>query len=49
MKRGYDADLLVVDADPAADIRNLKKIRMVVLGGRIVDRAALLKPAPRAR
>ncbi|HYS56221.1 MAG TPA: amidohydrolase family protein [Thermoanaerobaculia bacterium] len=40
---GYDADLVVVDADPTIDIRNLKKIRMVILNGEIVDRAALLK------
>jgi hypothetical protein len=41
--RGYDADLVVVDADPTADIQNLKKIRMVILNGEIVDRSALLK------
>ncbi len=41
--KGYDADLVVVDADPTVDIRNLKKIRMVVLNGEIVDRDALLK------
>ena len=42
--KGYDADLVVVDADPTADIRNLEKIRMVVLRGEIVDREALLSP-----
>jgi hypothetical protein len=40
---GYDGDLVVVDADPTVDIRNLEKIRMVVLAGEIVDRPALLK------
>ncbi len=40
--RGYDADLVVVDADPTVDIQNLKKIRMVILNGEIVDRSALL-------
>ena len=40
--KGYDADVVVVDADPTADIRNLKKIRMVILNGEIVDRQALL-------
>ena len=45
VKPGYDADLLVVDGNPAADIRNLKRIRLVVLSGEIVDRQALLKPA----
>jgi sugar lactone lactonase YvrE len=44
VKPGYDADLLVVDADPTADIRNLKKVRLVVEGGELVDRQALLKP-----
>ena len=41
--RGYDADLVVVDEDPTHDIRNLKKIHMVIHDGEIVDRAALLK------
>jgi imidazolonepropionase-like amidohydrolase len=40
---GHDADLLVVDADPTADLRNLDQIRMVVLRGEIVDRQALLQ------
>ena len=35
--RGYDADLVVVDADPTADIRNLKKIRVVILNGEIYN------------
>ena len=39
---GFDADIVVVDADPTADIRNLEKIRMVVLRGEIVDREAML-------
>ena len=41
---GYDADLVVVDADPTVDVRNLEKIRMVVLRGEIIDRKALLTP-----
>ena len=41
--KGYDADVVVVDADPTVDIRNLQKIRMVILKGEIVDRPALLK------
>jgi len=44
VKQGFDANLLVVDDNPAADIRNLKKIRLVVLNGEVVDRQALLKP-----
>jgi hypothetical protein len=37
----------VVDADPAADVRNLEKIRLVVLEGEIVDRQAPLRSNPR--
>jgi hypothetical protein len=43
VKAGYDADLLVVDANPTADIRNLKKIRLVILNGEVVDRQAFRK------
>ena len=42
IKVGYDADALVVDADPTADIRNLKKMRLVIHNGQIIDRDALL-------
>lgn len=41
--KGFNADLVVVDDDPTRDIRNLKKIRMVIHDGEIVDRDALLK------
>ena len=38
---GKSADLVLLDADPLADIRNTKKIRAVVLRGRYLDRLAL--------
>ncbi len=38
---GRSADLVLLDADPLADIRNTRRIRAVVLGGRLLDRAAL--------
>jgi len=38
---GKLADLLVVDADPTIDVRNLRRIRHVVKDGRVVDRATL--------
>ena len=44
VKKGFGADLLIVDADPSKDIRNLKKIRMVILNGTIVDREAIKRP-----
>jgi hypothetical protein len=40
---GADADVLVLDADPTKDIANLKRIRQVILGGRPLDRGALLR------
>jgi imidazolonepropionase-like amidohydrolase len=36
LEPGKVADLVLLDADPLADIRNARKIRMVVLRGRIV-------------
>lgn len=41
LEAGKIADVLVVDADPLADIANLRKIHHVIKDGRIVDRAAL--------
>ncbi|HEX8209746.1 MAG TPA: amidohydrolase family protein [Longimicrobium sp.] len=38
---GRLADLVLLDANPLADIRNTQKIRGVVLNGRYLDRAAL--------
>ena len=42
VEAGRRADLLILDADPTADISNSRKIRSVVLDGAILDRAALL-------
>jgi imidazolonepropionase-like amidohydrolase/Tol biopolymer transport system component len=45
---GQWADLLLLDANPLDDIRNLRRIREVIQGGRIIDRRQLrnqgLKP-----
>ncbi len=38
---GKLADLVLLDADPLADIHNTRAIRAVVLGGSLLDRAAL--------
>jgi imidazolonepropionase-like amidohydrolase len=38
---GKRADMVLLDADPLRDIRNTRRIRSVVLGGRYYDRAAL--------
>jgi len=43
IKVGKGADLVLLDADPLADIRNTRKIWQVIQYGRIVDRTAILK------
>ena len=42
VKAGYNADLLVLEENPVKDVNNLKKIRMVILNGEILDREKLL-------
>jgi imidazolonepropionase-like amidohydrolase len=37
--QGKTADLVVLDADPLADIRNVARIHAVVLNGRLIDTA----------
>jgi imidazolonepropionase-like amidohydrolase len=41
IEMGKAADLLLLDADPLADIRNIRKQSLVMVGGRIVDTGAL--------
>ena len=41
VETGKLADLLILDANPLADIRNTRRISAVVQGGRVVDRAAI--------
>lgn len=43
IKPGCRADILVVEKNPVESIKNLKKIQMVVLGGKILDRDHLMK------
>lgn len=38
---GKRADLLVLAADPLADIRNIRRVETVIKDGRVIDRAAL--------
>src|SRR5437016_8816866 len=40
---GEIADLVLLDADPLADIRNTQKINAVISNGRLLDRKALNK------
>jgi imidazolonepropionase-like amidohydrolase len=41
IEAGKLADLVLLDADPLADIRNTRRIAAVVYRGRLLDRAAL--------
>src|SRR5262245_17568574 len=43
---GKLADLVILTADPTADIRNTRKIERVLRGGRVCDPRALLKAMP---
>jgi imidazolonepropionase-like amidohydrolase len=36
IEKGMDADFVVLDADPAADVRNLAKVAYTVRGGRVI-------------
>ena len=40
---GKWADLVLLDADPTADIRNTRRIWQVVKQGELIDRPAILK------
>ena len=44
---GKIADLVLLDADPAADINNAKRINMLIKNGEIVDRGKLDLPVNR--
>lgn len=41
LERGKRADLVLLDADPLADIANVARIHAVVTGGSVIDRGAL--------
>ncbi len=41
LEKGKIADLVILDADPLADLENVRKISMVMKEGRLVDREKL--------
>lgn len=41
VEKGKLADLVILDADPLTNIRNIRKIRSVIIGGQLVDPAKL--------
>ena len=42
---GKRADLIVIDGDPLADIRNTRNVELVVTGGKMYDSADLWRGA----
>jgi imidazolonepropionase-like amidohydrolase len=38
IEKGMDADLVILDADPATDVRNLSKVAYTIRGGKIIYR-----------
>ena len=42
LERGKIADLVILDADPTADIANARRVRLVMRGGATYGRAELL-------
>jgi len=48
IERGKVADLVLLDLNPLMDIHNTTKINLVILGGKVFDRAALDKMMPKA-
>jgi imidazolonepropionase-like amidohydrolase len=49
VEAGKRADLVLLDADPVADIRNTRRIHAVVANGRLLDRASLDRLLAEAR
>jgi imidazolonepropionase-like amidohydrolase len=41
VEKGKVADLALLDADPLQDVKNTQKIAAVIVGGKLLDRAAL--------
>ena len=42
IRRGKLADLVILEADPVEDIRNLRRVERVILGGKMVEMWKLL-------
>lgn len=36
VEKGMDADLVVLDADPAAEVRNFAKVAYTIRGGKVI-------------
>ncbi len=42
LQKGYNASLLILDANPVDDLENLQKIHTLILNGKVIDREKLL-------
>jgi hypothetical protein len=42
LKKGYEADILILDENPLKDLDNLKKIKVLINNGEILDRDKLI-------
>jgi imidazolonepropionase-like amidohydrolase len=49
VERGQRADLVLLDANPLADVNNVRRIRAVLVAGRLLDRRALDQLLSQAR
>jgi imidazolonepropionase-like amidohydrolase len=38
VERGFDADVVVLDGDPLADVRNLAKVAYTIRAGKVIYR-----------
>jgi imidazolonepropionase-like amidohydrolase len=47
IEAGKLADLVILDADPTADITNSRKIHAVIRGGYLCDREKALRAVPK--
>ena len=43
LKKGFAADLILLNSDPLADLNNLKDIYILIKDGRVLNRDALLE------
>ena len=47
IEAGKLADLVILDADPVAEIRNSRKIYSIIRGGKVCDPQALMSLVPK--
>jgi hypothetical protein len=43
VEKGFDADLVVLDGDPIADVRNLAKVATTIRAGQVIYQKAVIR------